>query len=124
MHGSFEQSKVHPVNRISGLNFMLDANRNLLLGLASSFSLMIFAAAADALDFRDKPTQPVTGILSGISGGVGLLIIFVVCVVHAYMVYEHSILTRSLSTYWFLLPILMLFAGWVPIISYLIILYV
>ena len=109
--------------RLDVLNYMLDANRNLLLSLAVVFSAEIFAAAADGLDFRNRPGESVTGVLSGIVVGIMSIFILVVALVHAFMVYQYGKLVGSRSIAWFLIPVGVVFVGWIPMIAYLILLY-
>jgi len=111
--------KGHPhvgMNKLEFHNFLLNTNRNLLITLAATFSLMIFATTADGLN--DKAGKP--GYISVVNSVIGLLIMLVSSIVHGVMVYQHANVILMVNWWWFALPGLVFLAGWVSIIMYLI----
>ena len=104
------------------LEFILHTNRNLLLILAVVFSACIFAVTADALVIREREGKA-TGVMSGVVAGVMIVLVFTLACVHAWMVYRYSTLIGHSNDAWFLIPVGVVLVAWIPLITYLIILY-
>lgn len=118
-----KETKIYRMELEKSLKFMLDTNRNLLLTATASFSAMVFAAAADALNFRNQPNVTVNGVMSSVTSGVMFVFVATIAAIHAYMVYRHAKVIRTISHIWFLIPIGIVLVVYIPIIVYLILLY-
>jgi len=109
-------------NNVENLNFLLGANRNILISLIACFGAGIFAATGDALDYRNRPGVNVPGTLSITVAVIAILLILVVACVHSWMVYKHATYIRKITLCWFILPVAAVVAVWVPMIMYVIVL--
>lgn len=101
--------------RVESLDYLMSANRNLLIAVTACFGAMVFASAAETR---------VTNILSGIVAGVFIVAILIIAWVHGVMVWRHSALIGVQNNIWYVLPVLAVVVVWVPAIAYLILLYI
>lgn len=102
------------------LDYLLDATRNLFIGLVAGISLCSFAATAENVLALPEAAD---GIISGVATGVSILFITVSAIIHAYMVYRHNRLLNFSSVWWYAIPIGATLLICVPIIVYLALLY-
>jgi hypothetical protein len=103
------------------LDYILDATRNLFIGLVVGVSLCSFAARAE--NVLALPSSSADGVISGVTAGVSILFIVVSAIVHAYMVYRHNRLLNFSSAWWYTIPLGATLLICVPIIVYLALLY-
>jgi len=103
------------------LTFILNATRNLFIGLVVGVSLCSFSVRAEGL--FTTPGSSAGGVISGVATGVAITLITVSALVHAYMVYRHNRLLGFSSMWWYVIPIGATLLICVPIIVYLAYLY-
>lgn len=103
------------------IKVLLDANRNLLLGLSVVFAAGIFAVTADAFVTRERPGT--RKIISGLVCALMLLLFPYLAVVHMCMVRRYSRMNRVGYPWWYSVPVVLVLVSWACLIAYLSLLY-
>jgi len=107
--------------RIKLFEFLLDANRNLLIILMAVFGASIFAVSSDSLLSKGKDETP--GVVSGVTLCILLLLSFVSIGMQAWLVYAFGVSIGTQYPLWFLFPVFVFAVSAIPIITYMSLLY-
>ena len=87
-------------NKVVFNDTLQSSQRNLVLLGSLSFVALTFSAAADGLDLRSSPTEPVQGIMSGIVGAFSVIVTTIGIIYQTIILRSQSVKLQINPTFW------------------------